>query len=127
MPVAYSYDLRKKALEMLNKGYFKEDVCETLEISLSSLNLWLKRKKEGCLKPKKLTGGPKSKILDLEKFEEFLNKNSDKTLKELAELWGGVSPMAIHRTIRKIGYTFKKKVFYTKKDLKKSEKYIWSK
>ena len=127
MPVAYSYDLRKKALEMLEKGNFKEDVCENLGISISSINLWLRKKKEGCLKAKKPNGGQKNKIQDLKKFEEFIKNNPDKSLEELAKLWGGVSRMAIQRGMKRIGYTFKKKASCTKKDQSQKEKFIWSK
>ena len=125
MPVAYSYDLKKIALEMLKKGHFREDVCESLEISIATLYLWERQAKKGILKPKQPTGGRKSKINDLEKFKCFVEENPGKTLKELAKLWDGeVSLMAVQRAMKKINYTYKKKLWITKKETKRSEKSI---
>ncbi len=90
MPAPYSYDLRQKAIEAVNRGERKTDVCRLLQISRNSLDLWLKREKE--------TGdyqaiansnkGRKTKITDEDKFRKFVRENSDKTQKQMAELWG---------------------------------------
>lgn len=124
----YSDDLKIAALNMLKTGHFKEEVCKDFNIALSTLNRWVKQKKEtGSVLSKPRSGGPSCKITNLKIFKIFIDKNPEKTLVELAILWGNISSASIYRAIRKLGYTFKKKVFYTKKDLKQREKYIWKK
>ncbi len=124
----YSDDLKIAALNMLKTGHFKEEVCKDFNIALSTLNRWVKQKKEtGSVLSKPRSGGAICKITNLKIFKKFIDKNPEKTLVELAILWGNISSASIYRAIRKLGYTFKKKVFYTKKDLKQREKYIWKK
>ncbi|NEQ27629.1 MAG: IS630 family transposase, partial [Microcoleus sp. SIO2G3] len=40
----YSYDLRTKAIEAVERGERKSDVCRMVKISRNTLDLWLKRK-----------------------------------------------------------------------------------
>ena len=46
MPAPYSYDLRTKAIEAVQRGERKSAVCRMLKISRNTLDLWLKREKE---------------------------------------------------------------------------------
>lgn len=64
--------------------------------------------KTGSTAPQKSVPPPQpSKIKDLDRFEEFVELNADKTQKELAQLWGGVSHHTISRALKKLGYTRK--------------------
>ncbi|MBI4783556.1 MAG: helix-turn-helix domain-containing protein, partial [Oscillatoriophycideae cyanobacterium NC_groundwater_1537_Pr4_S-0.65um_50_18] len=46
MPAPYSYDLRTKAIEAVQRGERKSAICQMLKISRNTLNLWLKRNEE---------------------------------------------------------------------------------
>lgn len=78
--------------------------------------------KTGSTAPLKSVPPPQaSKIKDLDRFEEFVERNADQTQKELALLWGGVSHHTISRALKKLGYTRKKNGFVIKKEAKKPD------
>ncbi|RDD34446.1 putative transposase [Wolbachia endosymbiont of Cylisticus convexus] len=60
------------------------------------------------------------KITDWNKFTEFAKKYGGKTLSEMAKLWSNVSIPTIHRALKKIGLTRKKRHMDTKKGTKKN-------
>ncbi len=122
MPAAYSYDLRKKAMEALDEGESREAVAARFKIGRTTLWEWQQRKKEtGDFQSKKLSnGGYNQKIIDWNKFIEFAKKHGRKTLSEMAKLWGNVSIQTIHRALRKIGFTRKKRHMDTRKGTKKN-------
>lgn len=50
MPAAYSYDLRIKAVNAIDRGERKINVCRTLNLSPNTLDTWLKiREKTGTV------------------------------------------------------------------------------
>ena len=110
MAIAYSEDLRVLALDWLNSGRSISQVSRGLKISRPTLYRWIKQvEKTGSTAPQKSVPPPQaSKIKDLDRFEEFIERNADKTQKELAQLWGGVSHHTISRALKKLGYTRKK-------------------
>ncbi len=119
MPAAYSYDLRKKAMEVLEEGESRETVAARFKIGKTTLWEWQQRKKEtGDFQSKKLGNG--DKITDRNKFTEFAKKHGGKTLSEMAKLWSNVSIPTIHRALKKIGLTRKKRPMDTKKGTKKN-------
>ena len=55
----YSVDLRKRALDALDRGMSRAEVVTTFQVSLPSLKRWLKaRRLTGDLSPRPPTGGP---------------------------------------------------------------------
>lgn len=122
MPAAYSYDLRKKAMEVLDEGESRETVVARFKIGRTTLWEWQQRKKEtGDFQSKKLgNGGYNHKITDWNKFTEFAKKHGGKTLSEMAKFWSNVSIPTIHRALKKIGLTRKKRHMDTKKGMKKN-------
>jgi transposase len=114
MPVAYSTDLRIKALAAVERGVAKRDVCDMFNISLSSLYVWIQRQKEtgSCHAKTAYQKGYGQKITDLEAFKSFVQQHPDKTQAEMAELWSGeVSRRTISRMLQKIGFTRKKNLW----------------
>ena len=85
-------------------------VSKLLKISRPTLYRWKKKfEQTGSTAPDKSLPPPEpSKIKDWEKFQEFVDKNGDKTQIEMAKLWGGVSNHTISRGLKKIGYSRKK-------------------
>jgi hypothetical protein len=73
MPAPYSEDLRQKAVEAVDRGEAKCQICRTLHISRNTLDLWLKRREEtGSVAAKRAERyGPSPKIMDLNAFQSF--------------------------------------------------------
>lgn len=111
MSAPYSYDLRSKAIEAIKRGKRKTDVCRFFKISRNTLDLWLKREQEtgDCQAIAQSIKGRKPKIEDEDKFRKFVNENSDKTQKQIAELWGeSLTQQNISYACKKMGITRKK-------------------
>jgi transposase len=110
MGIAYSYDLRIRAINLINSGTKINKVAKLLDIGRSTLHTWLAQSRKGLdIKPKtSWQRGYGHKITDLEKFKEFVDKNSDSTITELAEKWGMAKRSTIYRALKKIGYSKKK-------------------
>ncbi|WP_410543482.1 IS630 transposase-related protein [Wolbachia endosymbiont of Frankliniella intonsa] len=121
MPAAYSYDLRKKAMEVLDEGESRETVAARFKIGRTTLWEWQQRKKEtGDFQSKKLgNGGYNHKITDWNKFTEFAKKTWWKTLSEMAKLWSNVSIPTIHLALKNWTHT-QKRHMDTKKGMKKN-------
>jgi transposase len=104
-------DLRMRVTRALSDGKqtFRE-VARRYDISLSSVCRYQKLCKKNVTPANKKRHYKKSrrKIQDLEAFREFVDKNNDLTLKELAEKYGGISYECVRLTLKKIGYSYKK-------------------
>jgi transposase len=128
MAKAYSYDLRQKVIQAIElDGLKKSEASELFNISRNTINLWFQRKEEtGDLKEKPRQGGIKTgKITDWENFREFVSQNGDKTQAEMAQLWEGeISARTISRALQKIGFTRKKKLMATGKEMKPNERFF---
>ena len=120
MPRSYSLDLRERVIKMANKGIVRKEIVNTLDISLSSVNRWIKLNKDkGDIKPKEYNKtGNRTKIIDLSKFEKFVKENNKLSLKEMALRWGNISYMGISKTLKRMNYIFKKDHGYIKSDMK---------
>ena len=111
-----------QAIEM--DGLKKNEASQLFDISRNTINLWFKRRdKTGDVKVKiRASSSQQPKISDWEKFREFVNTNSDKTQGEMAQLWGDISERSIGRALKQIGFTRKKKLTATAKEMRKSER-----
>ena len=109
---AYSEDLRIRAIDLVKTGMSISQVSRLLKISRPTLYRWMEQfEKTGSTAPRRSVPPPQpGKITDWKKFQEFIKINGDKTQKELAKLWGNVSPDTISRGLMKLGYTRKKAV-----------------
>lgn len=111
MAIAYSQDLRERALNLLKRGMSISSVSRFLKISRPTLYKWKNQcQATGSTSPLKNTPPPQpANIRDWDKFTEFVDKHGDKTQEEMACLWGNCSRHTISRGLKKIGYTRKKK------------------
>jgi len=112
MSTPYSYDLRTKAIEAVERGERKSDVCRMLKISRNTLDLWLKRReKTGDYQAiTNFQKGCGHKITDWERFEAFVKEHGGKTQAQLAQLWGeGVTQQNISDALQKLSLTRKKR------------------
>ncbi len=124
MPAPYSYDLRSKAVAAVKRGEKKIEVSRFFKISRNTLDLWLKKEREtGDYQASQPVGvGTRPKIQELEKFREFVKENSEKTQKQMAQLWGDkATQQNISYACRKLGITRKKKLMDTGKEMKKKD------
>jgi transposase len=117
MPAPYSYDLRQKAIEALERGERKIDVCRLLNISRNTLDLWLKRIEEtgDCEAITNFQTGNRHKITDWERFRAFVEEHGDKTQSRMAQLWGeNVTQQNISDALAKIGVSRKKNLWLSR-------------
>jgi transposase len=125
MPAPYSYDLRTKVINAIDKGMRKTEASGVFQISRNTINLWLiKREKSGDYRAKKgYQQGYTTKITDLEQFKEFAQINGSLTQKEMAEKWPEkISDRTIGKALKKLDYTRKKKLTDTRKEMKRKDK-----
>jgi len=125
MPAPYSYDLRRKAIDALERGERKSDVCRLLNISRNTLDLWLKRIDEtgDCEAISGFQTGNRHKITDWDRFERFVQAHGDKTQSRMAQLWGdNVTQQNISDALAKIGVSRKKKLTDIKNEMKSNGK-----
>lgn len=129
MAIAYSEDLRKKAMNLVDAGSKVADVAKMLDISEVSLYRWKKQRDiQGSLAPKKdWRKGYGHKISDLEKFRKFAEENQGLTAVEMATKWGNITPKTIRKFLHRIGFSQKKRLMVTKNGVKKNVEYIWKK
>lgn len=125
MSGAYSYDLRTKAIEAVERGERKSDVCRMLKISRNTLDLWLKRREEtgDYQAVTNFQKGCKHKITEWERFAEFVKEHGDKTQAQMAKVWGdNVTQQNISDALHKLGLSRKKKRMATKNAMRASGK-----
>jgi transposase len=127
--ITYSDDLRKLALKKVadSKKQKKDDkvkaAAKAVGVCEKTIYTWIAiQKATGSVSPK--TGyqkGHSHKIIDLETFKKFIDENAGLSFNDLALKYGNVSPATIGRAIKKLGYTYKKKVMFMPKVAKKQD------
>ncbi|MDS3859876.1 IS630 transposase-related protein [Thermosynechococcaceae cyanobacterium BACA0444] len=116
--MAYSADLRKKAIEAVAQGAVKAQLCKTLNINRNTLDLWINQYLEtGSFAPRSYHHQRrKPKIKDLDKFKDFVLKNSDKTQAQLAKLWGdNLNQQDVSRALKRLNISRRTQVGRNKK------------
>jgi transposase len=118
MSSPYPYELRIRALKLIEEGMSISKIKELLSISRQTLYSWKKMREErGDIKAKGgYQKGHSHKIRNMDEFKEFIDNNKDKSLKELAIASSGkYSAATIWRGIKKLGYTYKKNLYTSHK------------
>lgn len=118
MPKPYSIDLREKLFTQLDSGMSITQASKIFRINRQTIYNWVSIKEEtGKLEAKSgYQKGHSHKINDLKQLEQFFLENPDKTLKELSGLWPEkISGWTLGRWIKRLGYTYKKKLFSSQK------------
>ena len=115
----YSEDLRKKALNYLQKGRTQKEVSEVFGVHRNTISRWnIKCCRGGGHAPKKRLGY-KSK-LDYNQIELFVKNNEDSTLAKIGAQFG-ISKGHAGVILKKLGFSYKKKISPTWKQTKKNE------
>lgn len=117
--MTYSLDLREKALEYLDKVEDRQKVIEVFNISLRTLERWIRRKRENCLPPKQRKSSP-SKINDQE-LQLFIQEHPDAYLREVAKPFGTTLQAAFY-ACKRLKISLKKRPHTTKREMRKKDK-----
>jgi len=114
--MAYSLDLRIRAMELLNSNEDIVEVSDLLGVSLSSLYRWKKRNNSKTLKPSypKARGAYK---LDERAMVDYISSNPDAYQHEIASAMN-VTKSAIQWSFKRLGITRKKRHHNTKSETK---------
>ena len=115
--MAYSLDLRKRALEHLKKGNSRKETSFIFGVTTQTLANWIQREKEGNLPAKQRVSG--SYKIDDEELKEFIRKTPDAYLYEISEHFK-VTASAIFYACKRIGITFKKRQPFTRRGMRKN-------
>lgn len=105
--MAYSYDLRKKALDYIDKGGSKVQAGQIFGVTVQTLINWVKRKNQGKLAPN-TTRNRNPQKLETEKLKAYIEKHPDKYLREIAEEFG-VTITAVFYACKRLKITLKKR------------------
>lgn len=120
MAAPYSYDLRQKVIEALDKGMRKSEAARMFNLSRNTIDLWLKRREtSGEFQAKSgYQKGSRHQITDWDSFRSFVKKNGSLTQEEMAQVWEGeISRHTIGRGLKKIKFTQKKRHTAIKKEM----------
>ena len=110
MPKAYSDDLRRKVIARLEEGVQIKTIAEQFGIGTATVQRWWSRWRAGggLARRQGTEPGHCAKITDVAAFAAYVAANPDKTQEAMGRDWG-VSRMCICRTLRRIGWTYKKR------------------
>jgi len=111
MAKAYSIDLRRAVISFIESGGSKRDASKLFGVGESAIYSWLRRQKMGDLGAKKRTDFPRK--IDPEALQEYVSKNPDHTLIEIAAALN-LGRQTIFRWLRRLKMTRKKRPSSTK-------------
>jgi len=125
---AYSMDLRKRVMAAYDSGrYTLKQVAQRFDVTVRWIQQVRQRRKlEGSIAPHPQNQGrkPAFRGKQLEELNEFVQRRPDATLEEIKEHFAGkitCSIVAIHYTLKRLGWRYKKKHY---EPLNKPEKIL---
>ena len=120
MPASYSKDFRDKVMVCVKNGHTIAYVASKFEIAYNTVKNWcLRQENEGHYLAKKV-GGKKGRVTKEELFA-YITKNPNCTLVEIGKNFKMTSVGAYY-TLKKFGYTYKKKSAVMWKQTRRREK-----
>lgn len=119
---AYSRDLRERVINHIKAGNTQINASRIFNISTSTISRWWiiysQEDRVSC----KARGGSKGKI-DMQKLEEFVTNNPDKTLAQIGVEFG-VKASSVYMRLKVLNFSYKKKPSVMWKQTKRKEPYI---
>jgi transposase len=104
--MAYSIELKQKALAYLDQCGNISAVCIAYDISRSTLYAWIKKQEQGDLSCQ--SGGSRGFKVDRDKLKTYVEQNPDAYLHEIAKVFDcGTS--TIFYALQSLGITHKKR------------------
>jgi transposase len=117
--MTYSLDLRKKALQYLDKVGDRKKVAEAFGITLRTLAGWIRRKRENCLAPKPRKCSPS--LIDSQRLQSFVREHPDAYLREIAEEFGSTL-QAVFYALKRLKISLKKRHPIMRNETRKKER-----
>jgi len=110
MGAAYSQDLRDRVLAACDRGMTTKQVADVFAVSPAWVRRVKQRRREtGEVSPRPL-GGRRHWKIDRERLDKLVREHPDATLKEFRAMLGiECAESAICTTLKKLGYTYKKR------------------
>ena len=127
---AYSKDLRVKVVNAVDQGIPRKELVRIFGVSLPTIERYIRQRREtGELAPKPSPGRTPTIGATIEQRRALwaqLESNSDATLERHCELWeqehgARVSVSTMSRAIRKLGWSYKKRVWEPPNETKRRE------
>lgn len=113
--MTYDKTIKKKILQYArNHGH--RAAIKKFEISSATLYVWFKQSEPDYVKPKRKAFFHK---LNPEEVKNFVQDHPDSTLAQIG-LKYGASEVAVYNCLKKLGFSFKKRSFYTKNEMSKN-------
>ena len=112
--MAYSLDLRERVVAAVKEGMTQPEVAEHFKVSLSSVERYVRREREGELRAKPPPGRAATiAAASYGALAEQVARHNDASLKEHCELWqqaqgASVSVYTMCRTLQRAGLSRKK-------------------
>lgn len=108
MPRPYSKDLRIRVVNRVKESKeLHQQIADNFGIGVATLRRWIQLYKETGSVEHKVPTVTRPRKVDYKKVQKFVEKNPDKTLKEIGERFK-ISAFASHKIIRKLNITYKK-------------------
>jgi transposase len=111
----YPIELRRRVLDAVdNKLGTQQKIAHTFSVSAIWIRKLLQRRREtGSIEPLPRTQGrkPAFRGANLQQLNDFVEKNHDTTLEEIKEYFSDsvhCSIVAIHNTLKRLGWRYKK-------------------
>jgi transposase len=112
----YPIELRRRVLDAVDNNFgTQRKIANTFSVSAIWIRKLLQRRREtGSIEPLPRTQGrkPAFRGSDLTQLNDFVKKHSDATLEEIKEHFSSkvnCSLVAIHYTLKRLGWRYKKK------------------
>lgn len=133
MGKSYSEDLRLRALAAIDGGQKKSPVARRFCISRTTLDDWISlRQSTGHVKVIAKRPSCVAALPNTPEVHAFIQRHHHCTQKQMAQAWeqeGGqkLCAMTFSKSLRRLGYTRKKRVISTRNETRSSAAFFWSK
>ena len=107
MAKAYSLDLRERVFDLLAKGKSKLFIEETLGVATKTILKWQKRYEEVGSMERVIPTITRPRKVNYIKIQKFIEKNPDKTLKEIGDKFS-ITDKAIWHITKRLNIIYKK-------------------
>ena len=118
--MTYSYDLRRKALDYLEKGGSQAEASQIFGVTTRTLSNWIKRNKVGCLAVGKRKERRPHKV-DSEQLKAYPKEHPDAYLREIAQFLEA-KVTAVFYACRRLKINLKKRHRSTENEMRKKGK-----
>lgn len=132
MGKSYSEDLRIRALGALDGGQKKSRVSRSFSIARSTLDDWIAlRERTGGVKVVPKRPSCVAALSDTPSVHEFIQRHQHSTQQQMATAWEQetghkLCAMTFSKSLRRLGYTRKKRVISTESVMRSSAVFFWS-